>query len=155
MPATAIRIDPRGSARRSPTAGNRGQGSKWLHPTTRLRIYERDGWRCVWCDTTVERPTLPEDGILVRGDIIRQASIDHVVPRARGGSNAHTNLITCCAYCNARRGDRSVPGFAAVACDDLYLTNASYFAGIRRIVRRVRNAQRRKLPVISRTPCSK
>ena len=129
------------TSRRSPTAGNRGQGGKWLHPTTRLRIYARDGWRCVWCTCEVERSTQPEDGILVRGDIIRQASIDHVVPRSRGGSNTASNLITCCAHCNPRRGDRSVFGFAAL----LFSTREQ----IRACVLRVRAAQRRKLPVLA------
>lgn len=134
----AVRIDPRGSARRSPTAGNRGQGGKWLHPATRVRIYARDEWRCVWCTNEVERPLLPEDGILVSGGVILQASIDHVVPRSRGGSNHPTNLITCCSRCNAKRGHRSVPEFASfIACE---------LAQIDVIVRRVRNAQRRKLP---------
>ncbi len=144
-----VRIDPRGSARRSPTAGNCGQGSKWLHPTTRRRIYERDGWKCVWCHVEVERPTLPEDGILVRGGIIHQASIDHVVPRSRGGSNRPSNLITCCARCNAKRGERSVPTFAEALVWPVWgVLGAKVAEEVARIERRVRAAQRRKLPRI-------
>lgn len=146
--------DPRGSARRSPTAGNRGQGSKWLHPTTRRRIYERDGWRCVWCCVGVAKIGVSgaegvsvDDIVFADGLQIRQASIDHVVPRARGGSNAHTNLITCCVKCNARRNHRSVPEFAAALC-----VATIRFESPKEIMRRIRNAQRRKLPVISRTP---
>lgn len=146
MNNAATRIDPRGSARRSPTAGNRGQGSKWLHPTTRRRIYERDGWCCVWCSKEVARALFPS------GDLTRQASIDHVVPRARGGTNKHTNLITCCSTCNANRGDRSVPKFAVALCNKSGLSLAGFYFSPSKIVRRVRAAQRRKLPVISRTP---
>ena len=134
----------RSSARRSPTAGNRGQGSKWLRRTTRLRIYMRDGWCCVWCCCKVERPVLPEDGIPVGGGIIRQASIDHVVPRSRGGSNSPDNLITCCATCNAKRNDLSVPAFAEV----LDWSSAPV------IVRRVRAAQKRKLRLLAITVVS-
>ena len=146
----AVQIEPprRSSARRSPTAGNRGQGSKWLSKVTRRRIYERDGWRCVWCHAKVEQPTLPEDGILVSGGIIRQASIDHVVPRSRGGSNSPSNLITCCAQCNAKRGHRSVPAFAAMiaethgcGCGECLVRAPDV------IVRRVRAAKKRNLPL--------
>jgi hypothetical protein len=143
--AAAQRVDPRGSARRSPTAGNRGQGGKWLHPTTRRRIYERDHWRCVWCNINVTQ--LTGYLALVRNDSIRQATIDHVVPRARGGTNEHTNLITCCAQCNAVRGDKSAFSFAMhQACGSLELARST--------LRRIRNARRRKLPPapVSRIP---
>jgi hypothetical protein len=142
----AVRIDPRGSARRSPTAGNRGQGGKRLHPTTRQRIYERDGWRCVWCRCEVAQLGMRgAKGVSVEGVLftdglqIRQASIDHVVPRALGGTNAHTNLITCCARCNAVRGDVSAFSFAMhEACGSRELARIT--------LRRVRNARRQKLP---------
>jgi hypothetical protein len=137
--------DPRGSARRSPTAGNRGQGGKWLHPTTRRRIYERDGWRCVWCCAQVERNAV---------GIVRQATIDHVIPRSRGGSNRASNLITCCSLCNAKRGHRSVPAFAVALCGvsdqvpPVLVGYLRHLEPIKMIVRRVRAAQRRKLPTI-------
>jgi 5-methylcytosine-specific restriction endonuclease McrA len=139
----------RPSDRRSLTAGNRGQGGKWLHPKTRLRIYDRDGWRCVWCTAQVERPTLPEDGLLVCSGDIRQASVDHVVPRSRGGSNDPSNLITACAQCNAKRGHRSVPAFAVALCgaaSPVLVAYLRHLEPIKMIVRRVRAAQRRRLP---------
>ena len=130
-----VRVDPRGSARRSPTAGNRGQGGKWLRPQTRRRIYERDGWLCVWCTVKVAQQLAP--GICL-------ASVDHVVPRSRGGSNRPGNLITCCATCNTKRGHRSVPAFAAKICDTAAETY-DYLERVQQIVRRVRAACRRKL----------
>lgn len=124
-------------------SGNREQGSKWLHPPTRLRIYERDDWHCVWCMCPVERPRLPEDGILVRSGDIRQASVDHVIPRSRGGSNNAGNLITCCAQCNTKRRNKSVEEFAReLAFDSPQIEGTAAAA----IVRRVRAAQGRKLP---------
>lgn len=151
MNTATRRIDPRGSARRSPTAGNRGQGSKWLHPTTRRRIYERDGYCCVWCGIGVAPlsrwAAFSGDSSYrdICADIDSGATVDHVVPRARGGSNEHTNLITCCSRCNAKRNHRSASAFAAELC-----RYGSYDAAY--LMRRVRNAQRRKLPVISRAP---
>ncbi|RJQ43606.1 MAG: HNH endonuclease [Gaiellales bacterium] len=33
-------------------------------------------------------------------------TIDHVIPRSRGGSSSWDNIVTSCATCNARKGDR-------------------------------------------------
>lgn len=52
----------------------------------RLRIYERDGFRCLHCSTT-------ED-----------LTIDHIVPRRRGGTNDESNLQTLCRRCNSSKG---------------------------------------------------
>jgi hypothetical protein len=70
-----------------------------------------------------------------------QASVDHVVPRSAGGTNAHSNLITSCIQCNAKRNDRGVTEFAGA----LVMYGGSP-ERVEEIVRRVRNAQRRKLP---------
>lgn len=50
-----------------------------------MAILERDGYRCVYCGRT------PTETIL---------EVDHVLPRARGGSNEPTNLVTACQACN-------------------------------------------------------
>ena len=124
---------------RSPTAGNRGQGSKWLRASTRRRIYKRDGHRCVWCQAKVTPKGLPEDFAMGVA-----ATVDHVVPRSRGGTNAASNLITCCSACNARRGDKSVPAFARLLqAEDNHAGRLARF-----IMQRVRAAQRRKLPKV-------
>ena len=138
----------RPSSRRSPTAGNRGQGSKWLCKTTRHRIYARDGHRCVWCLSevaTLSRPgavaVLRMEDVSFEGRTVRLASVDHVVSRAKGGTNSHGNLITSCVTCNAKRIHRSVPAFAAALEDQ-----SSPHMHPELIERRVRAAQRRKLP---------
>ena len=50
----------------------------------------RDGWRCVYCGTSGGRLTL-----------------DHVVPRSKGGESIWENVVTACAPCNLRKGDRT------------------------------------------------
>jgi 5-methylcytosine-specific restriction endonuclease McrA len=35
--------------------------------------------------------------------------MDHVVPRSRGGRSSWDNVVTSCAPCNLRKGDR-LPG---------------------------------------------
>jgi 5-methylcytosine-specific restriction endonuclease McrA len=56
---------------------------------SRRALFARDGWRCVYCGSTGGRLTL-----------------DHVVPRSRGGDSVWENVVTSCAPCNLRKGDR-------------------------------------------------
>ena len=56
---------------------------------SRRALFARDGWRCVYCGTSSVRLTL-----------------DHVVPRSRGGDSVWENVVTACAPCNLRKGDR-------------------------------------------------
>ena len=58
---------------------------------SRRALFARDGWRCVYCGTTSGRLTL-----------------DHVVPRSKGGESIWENVVTACAPCNLRKGDRSL-----------------------------------------------
>jgi 5-methylcytosine-specific restriction endonuclease McrA len=56
---------------------------------TRRAIFARDRWTCQYCGN--ERGTL---------------TVDHVIPRSQGGKSAWDNIVTCCAPCNRRKGDR-------------------------------------------------
>jgi 5-methylcytosine-specific restriction endonuclease McrA len=56
---------------------------------SRRALFARDGWRCVYCGTANSRLTL-----------------DHVVPRSRGGDSVWENVVTSCAPCNLRKGNR-------------------------------------------------
>jgi hypothetical protein len=114
-------------ARKSITGRKVGQGSKWCRPTTRLAIYLRDGMACAYCGATVEGGAL--------------LTLDHIRPCVRGGTNAATNLVTCCHRCNSSRGDRPVATFARVVAE--YLGHGADPAAI---VRHVRACARRVLP---------
>lgn len=35
-----------------------------------------------------------------------ELTLDHVIPRSRGGHSTWDNLVTCCHECNNRKGDR-------------------------------------------------
>jgi len=37
-----------------------------------------------------------------------QRSVDHVIPRSRGGKNTKDNRVTCCIACNTSKGGRTV-----------------------------------------------
>lgn len=55
----------------------------------RHRIYKRDGHRCVYCGNS------------------KQLTIDHVIPKSKGGKNTWENLVTCCTKCNLKKSDRT------------------------------------------------
>jgi hypothetical protein len=90
--------------------GNWGQGSNWIRRTKRLRIYARDGWRCVWCLCKV-KSGCSKPGPFAR-ETTRIATLDHVLTRERGGTNEHTNLLTSCLSCNSERGNLSALAYA-------------------------------------------
>ena len=54
---------------------------------TRQNIFKRDGHHCVYCGT--------------HDDL----TLDHVVPKSRGGRTSWDNLVTACKRCNAKKGD--------------------------------------------------
>jgi len=57
----------------------------------RRNVYARDESRCQYCGRRFHTSEL---------------TLDHVVPRSRGGSSAWDNLVCCCVACNARKGGR-------------------------------------------------
>jgi len=56
---------------------------------SRRALFARDGWRCAYC-----------------GDSSARLTLDHVVPRSRGGDSVWENVVTACAACNLRKADR-------------------------------------------------
>lgn len=75
------------------------QGMNWIRQEKRLAIYLRDGLSCAYCGASAEIGT--------------QLSLDHILPHSKGGTNAETNLVTCCSRCNSSRGNRDLEVFAA------------------------------------------
>ena len=73
-------------------------GSKWIRPKKRERIYARDGYTCCYCNVNLEH------------EVASRRTLDHIIPRAHGGSNAETNLVTCCITCNSTRRDTPLMG---------------------------------------------
>ncbi len=55
----------------------------------RKRIYKRDNNQCVYCGSE------------------KNLTIDHIIPRSRGGKNTWTNLITCCSSCNLKKANKT------------------------------------------------
>jgi 5-methylcytosine-specific restriction endonuclease McrA len=79
------------------------KGSHWIRDERRVRIYARDGWRCVCCLEEVRRGDR-------RGNAqhpYRLGTLDHVVY----GCNKSDNLVTACKECNVLRKELSVVEF--------------------------------------------
>jgi 5-methylcytosine-specific restriction endonuclease McrA len=55
---------------------------------SRRAIFARDGGRCAYCRGPAE-------------------TIDHVLPRSRGGGHDWDNVVAACAPCNHSKGDRT------------------------------------------------
>lgn len=55
---------------------------------SRAMIYKRDGHKCQYCGST------------------KELTIDHIIPRSRGGEDSWENLVVACMSCNTRKGDK-------------------------------------------------
>lgn len=57
---------------------------------SRKEIFARDGWACVYC-----------------GKQTRELTLDHVMPRHRGGPHTWENLVAACKPCNHKKAGRT------------------------------------------------
>ena len=57
---------------------------------TRQNIFKRDEGKCQYCGTT------------------KELTLDHVIPRSKGGRSTWLNLVTACKKCNSLKGDQSL-----------------------------------------------
>lgn len=57
-------------------------------PVSRRGVLRRDGHRCAYCERTA-------------------GTVDHVLPRSRGGTDSWENLVACCVRCNNVKGNRT------------------------------------------------
>jgi 5-methylcytosine-specific restriction endonuclease McrA len=55
---------------------------------SRSMIYKRDGHKCQYCGST------------------KELTIDHIIPRSRGGQDTWENLVVACMPCNTRKSDK-------------------------------------------------
>jgi 5-methylcytosine-specific restriction endonuclease McrA len=56
-------------------------------PMTRAALMHRDRFCCAYCGAKAD-------------------TVDHVVPRSRGGGHSWENCVACCSSCNHRKGDK-------------------------------------------------
>jgi 5-methylcytosine-specific restriction endonuclease McrA len=56
---------------------------------TRNLIYKRDQFSCGYCGSK------------------QSLTIDHIIPRSRGGEDTWENLVTSCSRCNTKKGNKT------------------------------------------------
>jgi len=57
---------------------------------SRENIFKRDGFECQYCGTK------------------KELTIDHIIPKAKGGKTTWSNLVTACKKCNSKKGNCSL-----------------------------------------------
>jgi 5-methylcytosine-specific restriction endonuclease McrA len=64
-----------------------GNPENWT--AIRVHILERDNYTCAYCGRKAN-------------------SVDHIIPRSKGGNEDENNLVACCKSCNLKKGDRII-----------------------------------------------
>jgi 5-methylcytosine-specific restriction endonuclease McrA len=59
-----------------------------LKNPSRSMVYKRDGYQCQYCRSC------------------KNLTIDHIIPRSRGGKDTWENLVACCSSCNIKKGSK-------------------------------------------------
>jgi 5-methylcytosine-specific restriction endonuclease McrA len=59
---------------------------------TKANVLIRDGYACAYCGTHGTRESM---------------TVDHVVPKSKGGLSSWKNLVGCCVPCNAKKANRT------------------------------------------------
>lgn len=54
---------------------------------SRENVFKRDGFECQYCGTK------------------KELTIDHIIPKAKGGKTSWNNLVTACKKCNSKKGN--------------------------------------------------
>lgn len=65
----------------------------YCDPDLRRQLFERDRWTCRYCGESLTEV---------------DATLDHMVPRSAGGTDAEANLATTCLMCNAIKSGRKL-----------------------------------------------
>lgn len=72
-----------------PNGAGKAYREKWHKK--RHRIFKKSGYRCVKC------------GAFGIGTLL---TVDHIIPKSKGGTSAEENLQALCFHCNNRKGHR-------------------------------------------------
>ena len=71
----------------------------------RQSIFESWEWKCAYCDKELDT---------------KSATIDHIVPKFKGGHNVKSNMICSCSKCNRSKG--------SVLLEDWYNPSNSFYS---------------------------
>ncbi|MFC1967068.1 HNH endonuclease [Chloroflexota bacterium] len=80
---------------------------------TRFEIFNRDKYTCQYC-----------------GKQGRQLTLDHVMPRYRGGEHTWENVVSACASCNRRKAGRTPKEAGMALLHQSYAPNNNPFFSV-------------------------
>lgn len=69
-------------------------------PWSRKNVLLRDGFICIYCG--ISPGGIQNNQVLSKNDM----TIDHILPKSKGGKDSWTNTACACPRCNHRKGDR-------------------------------------------------
>ncbi len=75
----------------------------------RANLFRRDRGQCQYCGSA------------------KQLTIDHVIPRSKGGKTSWTNLVTACNRCNVLKGDKTLEQVDMQLRTEPFVPSLSYF----------------------------
>ena len=83
---------------------------------TKREIFRRDNYTCQYC-----------------GQIVSRLTVDHIIPRFRGGEYSWENLVTACPQCNRHKGGRTLEEahMTLLRCPREPVSSAEYLYGRR------------------------
>lgn len=89
--------------------------SKYTLPLKRrLAILERDGWKCVYCGQPLTYDMVPArgpEGCFTSPPGYQYPTMDHVIPRSKGGGHDMDNVVAACHRCNSKKYTKDVDLF--------------------------------------------
>lgn len=59
---------------------------------SRHNVFKRDKFNCQYCHKKLSE---------------KSATIDHIIPKSKGGQDTWDNTVCCCVACNSRKGNRT------------------------------------------------
>jgi len=68
-------------------------------PLSKSNIFARDEYTCCYCGKKLNSKK--------SGNLDSKPTIDHLVPRAKGGETSWENCVTSCRGCNSKKGSRT------------------------------------------------
>lgn len=70
-----------------------------MEESKRDKVFQKTDWQCFYCQNDA-------------------TTIDHMIPRSRGGTDAFENLVGACETCNQNKADMTIDEFIRWKIDE-------------------------------------